>query len=210
MANKTKDNYNIIVGWGINDSPSPVSWINPETGKRDTCPYYQDWVDIVRRSKSITEKQRHPTYLEVQICEEWKYLSNFIKWVDSQPNKDWMCCDLDKDLLSEEVKIYSPDTCVYLPSNINTFLSNSGATRGAYKLGVYWETSTGKFRACCQNPFTKKNDKLGRFTTELEAHLAWQAKKHEHALRLADLQQDPRVADALRQRYSPDKDWTKA
>jgi len=44
----------------------------------------------------------------------------------------------------------------------------------------------------------------------LDAHLAWKQQKHEYACLLADLQEDSRVADALRQRYAPDKDWTKA
>ena len=64
------------------------------------------------------------------------------------------------------------------------------------------------YRAYCNNPFKDKKLHLGSFITELEAHKAWQAKKHEYALQLADLQEDPRVADALRQRYAPYKDWT--
>lgn len=68
------------------------------------------------------------------------------------------------------------------------------------------DTNINPFRSECSNPFTRKRDYLGLFPTELEAHKAWQAKKHEHALRLADLQADERVAKRLTEMYSPDKD----
>jgi hypothetical protein len=53
-----------------------------------------------------------------------------------------------------------------------------------------------------------KSRHIGYFKTELEAHKAWQARKHEYALQLADLQSDERVAEVLRTKYAPDKDWT--
>lgn len=49
---------------------------------------------------------------------------------------------------------------------------------------------------------------MGVFPTELEAHLTWQARKHELSCMLADLQTDERIATVLRERYAPDKDWT--
>jgi hypothetical protein len=48
------------------------------------------------------------------------------------------------------------------------------------------------------------------FPTELEAHKAWQARKHELACMLADLQTDDRIASRLREMYAPDKNWTKS
>jgi hypothetical protein len=65
------------------------------------------------------------------------------------------------------------------------------------------------FKGSCGNPFTGEGTYLGYFTDELACHKAWQAKKHEYACQLAELQEDPRVAQALRERYAPDKDWTK-
>jgi hypothetical protein len=209
----SKNNRKLVHGWGINDSPTPVYWTELVDGKvvRKKCPAYADWVEIIRRAKSELEKLRHPTYENVGISEDFRYFTDFKFWVlNVQPNKDWKNCDLDKDLLSTDFKIYSPSTSAYLSSEVNKLMMNSGATRGQYLLGVYFEEVTGKYRACCQNPFTGKNDKLGRFSTELDAHHAWQAKKHSHACMIASRQTDPRVADALRQRYAPDKDWTKA
>ena len=79
-------------------------------------------------------------------------------------------------------------------------------------LGANFHSRDLTYEAHCCNPFLPKNVSrslyLGRFKTELEAHKAWQAKKHEYALQLAELQDDPRVAEVLRERYAPDKDWS--
>ena len=76
-------------------------------------------------------------------------------------------------------------------------------------IGVCWKAANKKFEAQCSNPFSKDRGYLGLFDNELEAHKTWQAKKHEHACRLADIQGDPRAAEALRKRYAPDTDWSK-
>jgi hypothetical protein len=122
-------------------------------------------------------------------------LSNFIKWVDSQPNRDWKNCQLDKDLLLKGNKIYSPETCVFIDRNINNFLIDRKNFRGKYLLGVSYHN--GRYRSRCNNPFTGSEMFIGNFDTEMEAHLAWKSQKHEFACMLADSQKDPRVVNAL-------------
>jgi hypothetical protein len=58
-----------------------------------------------------------------------------------------------------------------------------------------------KFRVSCCNPFSKKQESLGRFDNEDEAHKAWRDKNHDHALALADLQTDERIAKPLRAHF---------
>lgn len=203
-----------IYGWGINDveyNPHKYEVVNGKTKAVESLDYYKDWSNIIQRCFSSKLHEKRPTYKGCTIHEDWKYLSNFIKWVDSQPNKDWRNCALDKDLLLEGSKHYSPDTCVYVTIKLNSFMTDRSRGRGKLMIGVnYVDLVKGKnhYQSRCCNPFTGKRGYLGLFPTELEAHKAWQAKKHEHSCRLADLQDDPRVADALRQRYAPDKDWT--
>lgn len=214
MSNKNK----LIYGWGINDANHQVS-IKKElpkiNGKRRqrvvwVCPYYKSWFSMLNRCLNPTYQKGQPTYRGCTICEDWKYFSNFIAWVDNQPNKDWQNCELDKDFLSAGSKHYSPETCIYIPKNLNAFIINRPRDRGAYMLGVNYEygQKSKPYRAHCNNPFKKKTEHLGIFATELEAHLAWQVKKHEHACRFADMQEDERVAKALMGMYAPDKDWT--
>lgn len=197
-----------ICGWGINDVDYEVYSIDKTTKKIVwVCPYYYKWKSIIERIKSDKYLVKNPTYYSAHICEEWKYLSNFIKWVDSQPNRDWENCEPDKDLLSETVRIHSPQTVVFISKHLNSFLREK--KQGKYLVGVNKRKSSSKYEAACTHPFKYKVRYIGYFDSELEAHKAWQAKKHEYACMFADLQDDPRVAEALRKRYAPDTDWTK-
>jgi hypothetical protein len=188
----------VTIGHGNKKRKQVLVWV---------CPYYQKWHNMLVRCYCKKYQARHPTYIDCSVDPDWLYLSNFIKWVDSQPNRDWQNCSLDKDFLSEGNKHYSPDTCVFISKNLNPFIINRCADRAEYLLGVCLHKPTGKFRAGCSDPFKVNSGHVGLFNTELEAHLAWQAKKHEYACQLADLQSDERVAEVLRTKYAPDKDW---
>ena len=204
-----------VHGWGINDVNYKVHATEIISGVCKitwVCPYYTKWKNMIVRAKCKNVKKKYLTYFDVNICEDWKYLSNFIKWVDSQPNRCWKSCDLDKDLLVTGNKEYSPTTTVFVPKTLNCFVTGSDKNRGKFMLGVSFmkRHKTKPYVSRCHNPFTddSNSEHINYFSTELEAHKAWQAKKHEYACMLADLQEDERVAKALRERYAPDKDWT--
>ena len=201
-------------GVGINDADYKVH-LTEKVGENYkvvwSCPIYRLWTGILTRACNESFKKRNPTYKDTTISEEWKTFSNFIRWVlYEQPNKRWETLSPDKDLLVLGNTLYSKDTVVFVSGQVNRFLNSSRKARGDLMLGVRTVTRSEKFQACCNNPFTLKSEYLGCFATQLEAHKAWQAKKHEYACQLAELQEDTRVAGALRQRYAPDKDWTKA
>lgn len=208
----TKEGWAIICGWGIYDCEKPyMETINLGNGvyKKVICPYYEKWRSILRKVYDNKFLKRNSSYLGTTICSEWKYFSAFKRWVDSQPNRNWFNCHLDKDLISDKRKHYSPETCVFISKSLNNFLTDRRNDRGEFFLGVNWKPKINKYEAKCNNPFEPKaNRYIGVFSNELEAHKAWQAKKHEYACRLAELQSDLRVAKALRERYAPDKDWT--
>jgi hypothetical protein len=198
----------LICDFGINDA----EYVVRSKPRNFFCPYYQRWVGMVSRCYNPKYKIKRPTYQGCSVCEEWRYFSNFRKWVDEQPNRDWQNCQLDKDLILPDNKLYSPDTCVFIDVKLNSFILGKKVTQGKYLIGVNLDKERGLFVAHCCNPFVENKTQdlfLGRFKTEMEAHKAWQAKKHDYACQLAELQEDSRVADALRQRYAPDKDWTK-
>ena len=205
-----------VHGWGINDVNEPVSYYVAQEGVavRKKCPYYEDWRRILRYCFNNKWHKKSPTYKGCTVCNEWKYFSNFVKWVDSQPNKDWVNCSLDKDILVSGNKVYSPETCAYVSAKVNSFVLDGYSRRGKYMIGVRLrpEYISTPYEARCCDPFTArdKNRLIGFFTTEIEAHKAWQTRKHKFSCQLAELQPDPRVKKALMERYSPDKDWTKA
>lgn len=207
----------LVYGWGIVDvdySVYKTEELPRVVGKRNQnitwrCPYYVKWCGILQRCLCPKLQERHHTYKGCTVTEEWKYLSNFIKWVDSQPNGDWINCEPDKDFLSEGNKQYSPETVVFVSKKVNQFIVDSGKTRGECLIGVshYPERAKNPYLARCRNPFGSSSY-VGIYMTEIEAHKAWQARKHQHACHLADLQSDERIASRLREMYAPDKDWT--
>ena len=123
---------------------------------------------------------------------------NFRSWMETQ---DWKGKHLDKDILVQGNKVYSPNTCVFVDSVVNTFLIDSAASRGEWPIGVYWNERNKKFMSRCSNPFTKKQECLGYFHCPDQAHQTWKKRKHELACQLAETQTDQRVAEALRARY---------
>lgn len=203
----------LTYGWGINDVDHPITKSSIVNGVRKTiwiCPYYEDWKNMIQRAYDVTIQNRQPTYSGCTVCEEWKYLSNFIKWVDSQPNRNWINCELDKDFLVKGNKCYSPDTCVYIDKILNGFMVDSGKIRGNLMIGVSFNKRKKKpYTAQCCNPLLKGGSAyIGTYSTELEAHLAWKAKKHGYACQLASLQEDPSVVNSLLQMYDENTDLT--
>lgn len=197
----------LVYGVGINDAgyvTEKKESIGYVDGKQKwklvwTCPYYQVWKCMLMRCYSTKYQDKKPTYRGCSVSEEWLTFSNFKSWMEKQ---DWEGKQLDKDLLFEGNKIYSSEACVFVIQMVNSFTTDRGNDRGEWLIGVCWNKSVEKFMAQCRNPFTKKNEYLGLFTSEPEAHKAWLKRKLELAHLLAAEQSDERVAKALINRYS--------
>lgn len=202
-----RDTPILVYGVGINDADYVVErkeTIGYVNGKRKqklvwVCPYYLAWRNMLERCYSEAWHKKYPTYIGCSVSEDWKYLSKFKIWMEQQ---EWEGMQLDKDLLFESNKVYSEETCVFVTSMVNSFTIDSGAARGEWLIGAYWNKGRGKFASQCRNPFTKKLEYLGLFVNELEAHQVWIKRKLELAHLLAEEQTDERVAKALIARYT--------
>lgn len=204
------DNYKkLIFGVGVNDADYQVSKYSYTTVGGKTvqtqewiCPYYLKWHSLLQRLYSSIAKTSQPTYSECSVCEEWLLFSNFKAWVVDQPEVNWEYMQLDKDLLVEGNKVYSPETCVFISRTVNTFIRDSFKRSDDLPTGVTRHTSkTSPFMGRCKDPLKRYTDYLGVFKTEEEAHSAWVKQKHQYAKDLACLQADERVRDALSSRY---------
>lgn len=197
----------LVYGVGIVDVDYNITRSEKIKGKSRivwVCPYYSKWSGMLERCYSDLWALKHPSYEGCKVADEWLYLSAFIKWVNSQPNKDWQSCHLDKDILFEGNKEYNLNTCVFIGQRLNKFLTDSARSRGIFPIGVTYHKRDNIYEAKCCNPFEPNKEEgryLGRYSTPEAAHLSWKAKKHEYACALSALETDSRVVLALQNRY---------
>lgn len=82
-------------------------------------PYLVDRIysDMMARCGNVN----YENYCDFKVCEEWKNDRNsFYEWCFKKLyNCEIDTLELDKDLFSKGEKIYSPDTCCFLPKKIN-------------------------------------------------------------------------------------------
>lgn len=182
-------------GWQQNLPYSPYT--KNKEGVYVPCPFYRVWLSMRNRCVSSVYKTKRPTYEIVTCCEDWKSSLNFKLWMQDQ---DWDGKCLDKDLLVVGNKLYSPETCLFISTVVNSFITDSKATRGDTLVGTS-RKKNGKFQSRCSNPFSKKVEHLGTFDDEMIAHLVWKKRKNELAWMLAELETDSRVKHALQTRY---------
>lgn len=131
----------LVYGVGINDADYNIS--KKINGKVVLCPFYSKWKDMIKRCYNKKYLDKQPTYNECYVCDEWLSFSNFRKWMES---KEWEGKQLDKDILIEGNKVYSPDSCVFIDAKINTLLNNKNK-KNKYGKGVYLHRKSGMFAA---------------------------------------------------------------
>lgn len=186
----------LVYGVGVNDADYVAEpTIN---GRRVRCPAYSAWTGMLKRAYSEKYQEKRPTYKGVVVCDEWHSFMSFRHWWLESQVDGW---HMDKDVLSDD-RIYSPETCIFLPVWLNSFTIDSGAARGEWPIGVCFYRRRGKFKSRCRHPFGK-NEFLGYFSTPDEAHAAWLARKLEIAHELKHLMDDidarifPRVIEII-------------
>lgn len=148
---------------------------------------YDAWRGVLERSYSNKLKKNRPTYANVTCCDEWLLYENFYEWLHSQSNFDkWFYGDrwaIDKDILIKGNKIYSPNTCCLVPHNVNQLFLKNDSKRGVLPIGVREYNNT--FKSLCSNPFTNKNEFIGRFSTVQEAFDTYKEYKESIIKRVA-------------------------
>ena len=154
---------------------------------------------MLKRCYSDIFKKKRPTYECCEASENFKSYEYFYEWCNKQigfNNKDWQ---MDKDLLVKGNKVYSENTCVFIPSEINSLLINCTASRGRHLIGVHWSKTANAFVARVSRNKGKR-EHLGCFNTEIEAFNAYKEAKEIYIKELAEKwksQIDKRAYDSL-------------
>ena len=137
---------------------------------------YDLWQSMLQRCYSNTYKKKRPTYEGCEVSDNFKSYEYFYEWCHKQigfGNESW---HLDKDLLIKGNKVYSEDSCIFIPQEINSLLVKCTASRGKYLIGVCWH-KTNKAFISRVNKNKGKREHLGLFNTEIEAFNAYKTAK---------------------------------
>ena len=152
---------------------------------------YNTWHNMLKRCYSPSCQNLQPTYIGCSVRNEWLYFPTFKSWFNANYVEGWQ---LDKDLLLNGNKVYGPDTCIFIPPQINTLFTDCGRKRGEYPIGVSFHKKTGKFMA--QIHIDGKKQYLGLFDGPDEAHKAYLIAKKANVLRMAEKWKD-RISNKL-------------
>ena len=181
-----------------------VCWVGvvgtkyPSSESRRNTKEYKLWKSMLTRCYSDTYKKKHSTYEGCEVSDNFKSYEYFYEWCNSQIGfKDGF--HLDKDLLIKGNKVYSENTCIFIPKEINSLLTKSTASRGKHLIGVNWNKKNKAFIAQVSKN-KRKQEYLGSFNTETEAFNAYKKAKEYFIKEQAEkwkLQIDERAYNAL-------------
>lgn len=158
---------------------------------------YGTWHSFIQRSYCPKLHKRNPSYKDVTVCKEWHNFQNFGEWFEENYNpetmQDW---EFDKDILVKGSRVYSPETCAFVPREINLLFTKNKERRGDFPIGVF--LSNGRFRASARVDGVTKY--FGSYDTPEEAFLASKKGKEDYIKQKADEWKDlisPRVYQAM-------------
>lgn len=106
----------LICGVGVN------SGFYPATVGGKTVKQYSLWKSMLHRVYNPKFLLLNPTYVGCEVSLNFKDYTYFHDWCNQQVGFGLEGFQLDKDLLFKGNKVYSEDTCVFIPSIINSTL----------------------------------------------------------------------------------------
>ena len=139
---------------------------------------YKIWHSMLTRCYDPKLHEKRSTYKD---CKVEDYLLNFqhmATWIDDNYYEipgEKMC--LDKDILCKGNKVYSRDTCIFVPERINTLFTKRDNSRGNDPIGVS-DLPSGTYRVFCNNGYGK-SVYLGTYVTKEEAFQVYKQYKEK-------------------------------
>ena len=201
-SGEVKDKYlPSVYGVGVlgNKYPSEINGVKTKE--------YTLWCNMLKRCYSDNIKKKQPTYEGCEVSDNFKSYEYFYEWCHNQIGFGVRGFEMDKDLLVKGNKVYSEDSCVFIPKEINSLLTKRETLRGEHLIGVCWYSKSKVFVAQV-NKNKGKPEKLGCFNTEIEAFKAYKQAKESFVKEQANKWKDKigeRAYEAL-MKYTVDID----
>lgn len=139
---------------------------------------YRIWYGMIRRCYDENHRYNYITYDDCYVCDEWLNYQNFAEWYNCNyyeiSSGEQM--HIDKDILIKGNRIYSPETCIFVPKSINNLVLARGRDRGDLPIGICYDSERNKYRAhCCDGH--GKDITIGRYDTIYEAFIQYKIYK---------------------------------
>lgn len=195
-----KTTYNHFVKGNVKSHFSPTVYGVGITGTEPTVDEngekidsYKCWREMLRRCYSAKLQAKLQTYKDCYVCSNWLYYPNFKKWYDENYYEiNNQTSQLDKDIIIKGNKVYSPDTCVFVPQFINKLFTKRQNRRGEFPIGVYYNKDNKKYRVHLSVYKDEKSTlkSLGCYNTPNEAFEVYKQAKEEYIKEVADEYKD--------------------
>ena len=157
---------------------------------------YNTWCNMLLRCYDKSKKDSFRNYQDCYVSENFKNLELFSEWCNKQIGFNEDGWHLDKDILVKGNKIYSEDTCCFVPQQLNKVILNSRKIRGKHPIGV--TVSNSGFKANMSK--YGKIVYLGSYRTVEEAFQAYKQAKEAYVKEVVNKWKDkidPRVYNTL-------------
>ena len=161
----------LVCGVGINDLDCMRTTIA-----------YNKWKSMLERCYVSKVHVKRPTYICCYVCDEWKRLSAFKEWFDKYYQDEY---DLEKDIISKGNKVYSPQTCCFVPRAINILITTDRRGQSLYPVGVHRCQWGNCVRYQAHFHHNKSTVHVGYFKTPEEAFYAYKSAKEQKVKELA-------------------------
>lgn len=145
---------------------------------------YSIWKEMLRRCYSELNQIRKPTYIGCTVDEKWHDFQIFSKWCEQNYIDGFQ---LDKDILFKANKLYSPETCCFVPNEINSLFLKHKENRGECPIGVR-KNQSGNFQVSFNK--NNKHQTFGTYKTIVEAFNVYKIEKEKHISEIANKWKD--------------------
>ena len=129
---------------------------------------YKIWHGMLQRCYCPKYQEKYPTYKDCKVEEHLLNFQHMGEWLEENYYEDQgERMHLDKDILCKGNKVYSRDTCIFVPERINVLFTKCDKTRGDCPIGMCL-SSSGNYQVECHDGYGK-SVYLGVYSTKEEA-----------------------------------------
>lgn len=138
------------------------------------------WCAMLKRCYYKEYQKKVYWYSDCKVCNEWLLFSNFYDWAK---DRYFQGSSIDKDILSDKNnRIYSPETCCFIPKEVNNSIVQIYKSIFDEKCGIYYHD--GKYYP--NVTVGGKTVHLGVFSSKREAISIRKSAKKLHMLEVVE------------------------